>query len=377
VHLSNWLETNLGHTLSRIIGHRKALRRELQELDGSSSEQALARVVTLFALPRVEHDIGEHRLHLPPGKRHTFMDNHKIRVFAPELSKSWLQVNFSSTSANDTSDQLLCFHRAFWGMHTPAQWHKDRIPFMKAPKDRLSRHDAYATSIHTEFADSFASLKRDLLLRHGIAPTMKRSFVGESRALAVVWVGRRGSRRVEGEEAAVATATKSFIADRGTATISLRHVFFEDLPVAKQLALVANADILVGTHGAGLTWSFLLDPGSVLVEFASSLYMPCTPVGVNVGAYCPFGHMAAIVGVTHFSQRLYVTKTNGTGGASGGLRFHYTCAVPAGPQEDGCVDEGSDSAALTAARLRRVLDAAVEAWRDPAAVEKDRFVDLI
>lgn len=45
------------------------------------------------------------------------------------------------------------------------------------------------------------------------------------------------------------------------------------LPISKQLAEVGQANVMLGMHGAGLTWSILLEKGSGLIEIAP-LYFP-------------------------------------------------------------------------------------------------------
>ena len=48
--------------------------------------------------------------------------------------------------------------------------------------------------------------------------------------------------------------------------ISIRYVYLEDFAVKEQLDIVANTDVLIGVHGAGLTWCLFMKPNSRLIE---------------------------------------------------------------------------------------------------------------
>jgi hypothetical protein len=45
-----------------------------------------------------------------------------------------------------------------------------------------------------------------------------------------------------------------------------RFVFLEDYSIQEQFEIIANTDILIGLHGAGLTWATMMKPGSLLIE---------------------------------------------------------------------------------------------------------------
>jgi hypothetical protein len=75
-----------------------------------------------------------------------------------------------------------------------------------------------------------------------------------------VFVNRREARHVpEGESELLAEQYRSSGAE-------WTEVAFEDTQFAAQVAVVADADILVGAHGAGLTHCLYLRPGSVCAQ---------------------------------------------------------------------------------------------------------------
>ena len=43
-------------------------------------------------------------------------------------------------------------------------------------------------------------------------------------------------------------------------------VYLEDLTVKEQLTQLINTNILVGVHGAGLSWCIFMSPGTLLLE---------------------------------------------------------------------------------------------------------------
>ena len=58
------------------------------------------------------------------------------------------------------------------------------------------------------------------------------------------------------------------------------------LRFTEQLEIAIQADILVGAHGAGLTWSLVMPPGAMLVEFVSEAYFRLEL----------YGNLAAVMG---------------------------------------------------------------------------------
>jgi hypothetical protein len=46
----------------------------------------------------------------------------------------------------------------------------------------------------------------------------------------------------------------------------INYTYLEDLSIKKQIDIVANTDILIGVHGAGLTWCIFMKANSLLLE---------------------------------------------------------------------------------------------------------------
>ena len=46
----------------------------------------------------------------------------------------------------------------------------------------------------------------------------------------------------------------------------VRFVFLEDYSIQEQFEIIVNTDILIGLHGAGLTWAIMMKPYSLLIE---------------------------------------------------------------------------------------------------------------
>jgi hypothetical protein len=72
----------------------------------------------------------------------------------------------------------------------------------------------------------------------------------------ITFVLRRGSRKITNLEY-VQTQFSNF---------QIRYVYLEDFTIREQLDMIANTDIYIGVHGAGLTWSFFMKPNSRLIE---------------------------------------------------------------------------------------------------------------
>ena len=48
--------------------------------------------------------------------------------------------------------------------------------------------------------------------------------------------------------------------------IDIKYIFLEDYSIREQLNIIANTDIMVGVHGAGLIWSIFMKNDSLLIE---------------------------------------------------------------------------------------------------------------
>ena len=72
----------------------------------------------------------------------------------------------------------------------------------------------------------------------------------------ITFVLRRGTRKIENLE---------YIQTQ-LSNVPIRYIYLEDFTIREQLDMVANTDILIGIHGAGLTWSIFMKPNSRLIE---------------------------------------------------------------------------------------------------------------
>lgn len=104
----------------------------------------------------------------------------------------------------------------------------------------------------------------------GIAPTqwsvelLRSSFEVEDRpGTKRLFVSRRGAQRQFFDEMRFEDAVKD---------IGYESVSFENLTVKEQVEVAANAKVVVGPHGAGLSNQVFMSRGSFLVEIASDLY---------------------------------------------------------------------------------------------------------
>jgi hypothetical protein len=73
--------------------------------------------------------------------------------------------------------------------------------------------------------------------------------------------------------------------------VQVRHVFFERLSVAEQLATAANADLMVAAHGGGEGWMAVMPRGGALVELR---------VAGNSRCFAPYAEWAGVSLVNRF-----------------------------------------------------------------------------
>lgn len=91
----------------------------------------------------------------------------------------------------------------------------------------------------------------------------------------------------------------TFILRRGTREITninfvkeelkqynINYIYLEDYDVKEQINICLNSNIIIGVHGAGLTWSIFMNPNSLLIE----LY----PGNSNTDNYIRFCNIAKI-----------------------------------------------------------------------------------
>ena len=152
---------------------------------------------------------------------------------------------------------------------------------------------------HTMF-DDFGRRRRVGLLAgsprlHRFRSAVARTLRLEQRAVpppGVLVVLRRGIRSFENEEELLGSSLAERV-ERITG-LPLSYVRLEALDVEEQFARVAAARILVGNHGAGLTWAALL-PNEVHSCAVLEMYANASSDGLPVD----IRHFAGIAGVRH------------------------------------------------------------------------------
>jgi hypothetical protein len=77
---------------------------------------------------------------------------------------------------------------------------------------------------------------------------------------------RKASRKISNEDELIRAAAEL------TQVAKVIPLYFEKEPFGRQLHLVSQCDVLVGMHGAGLTHSLFMRPGSGMLEIAPSGY---------------------------------------------------------------------------------------------------------
>ena len=87
-----------------------------------------------------------------------------------------------------------------------------------------------------------------------------RRIKNEDSPLTLTFIDRRGKRQLLGKEDYIEELQRIY------PEIEVKMVDFAALSVAEQLRVARETDILVGVHGAGLTHSLFLPPGSAVVE---------------------------------------------------------------------------------------------------------------
>ncbi len=100
--------------------------------------------------------------------------------------------------------------------------------------------------------------------------------------LALFLLRRHGPRQILNEHALNAsgsTGLKALIARESGLTLTFAR--FETLSVAAQFALVSRARLLIGNHGAGLTWAAMLEHGAAVLELYANASADGLPVDIS------------------------------------------------------------------------------------------------
>ncbi|MCJ1327177.1 hypothetical protein MMC10_003844 [Thelotrema lepadinum] len=90
--------------------------------------------------------------------------------------------------------------------------------------------------------------------------TIKRNIKQDDSPLILTFIDRREKRRLTDKEDYVEELKKMY------PVVQIQTIDFAAIPFMEQLKIVVNTDILVGVHGAGLTHTLFLPPGSAVVE---------------------------------------------------------------------------------------------------------------
>ncbi|MCJ1333001.1 hypothetical protein MMC10_009695 [Thelotrema lepadinum] len=122
---------------------------------------------------------------------------------------------------------------------------------------------------------------------------VERSVKLDDSPLVLTFIDRREKRRLIEKEDYIEELKKTY------PNIQVQMVNFAAIPVAEQLKVVRNADILIGVHGAGLTHSLFLPPDSAVVEI-----QPAEFKGKG------FRNLAHLLGHHYFSSHAMGPKGN-------------------------------------------------------------------
>jgi capsular polysaccharide biosynthesis protein len=93
------------------------------------------------------------------------------------------------------------------------------------------------------------------------------------------------------------------------APLKLEPVTFTGLPVAAQMRLMAEARLVVGVHGAGLTNAMFCRPGTALLEITSTQYIRRSRSYADIAAFRGFPYAIAVV--DQVGENWVVTKNRG------------------------------------------------------------------
>ncbi|SPN99980.1 related to DUF563 domain protein [Cephalotrichum gorgonifer] len=109
-----------------------------------------------------------------------------------------------------------------------------------------------------------------------------------AKGITVTFIDRRSNRVLINQEALLAT-----LRDRVPPQVSIRLVDFASVSFAEQIRIARETDVLVGVHGAGLTHTMFMTPGSGAV-------VEIQPVGLD---HVGFRNLAAMRQLGYFHAR--------------------------------------------------------------------------
>ena len=72
----------------------------------------------------------------------------------------------------------------------------------------------------------------------------------------ITFILRRGTREI----------TNIDFVKQQLGNYNINYVYLEDISIQEQLSMSANSSIIIGVHGAGLTWSMFMEDNSKLIE---------------------------------------------------------------------------------------------------------------
>jgi hypothetical protein len=128
-----------------------------------------------------------------------------------------------------------------------------------------------------------------------------------TRGVNVTIAARRPAKRYQGQAMQRQLAnepqlTKALVEQLPAGT-AVSTVDFGELSWPEQLALARSTTVLLGMHGAGLTWSMFLEPGGGLVELHQFLGKAAPPKGLsNIATHAGLTYIRWIAGSEHVAD---------------------------------------------------------------------------
>tara|TARA_Y100000589_G_C27147811_1_gene627618 strand:+ start:112 stop:1074 length:963 start_codon:yes stop_codon:yes gene_type:complete len=102
--------------------------------------------------------------------------------------------------------------------------------------------------LNFEYEKQFNFFKKDVLFNFGITLKDKRS---------ITFILRKTTRKIQNIR---------YVKRKLRNYKNIRYIYLEDYSIDEQLRIISNTDILIGLHGAGLTWCVFMKNNSLLIE---------------------------------------------------------------------------------------------------------------